>query len=759
MRRSLLLIAALVACNRTTEPTAPPATPDPPIHDLEVARTSRPLLERARHGPDVDATITALGRIGDADATAELLALIRTGGDPRAARALGVAKLLGSEFDLPAAEAAILALWPSRSADDRAVLAEALGRLGSAAALPTLTAALRDPAPARESAALALGLLGRRAVPLDVQTRDALVAAAVVDDPELRRAVAYALAHEHDPPAHDLLARTLADLTVGPDPETRALALTGLNRRKLYPPHIRPLHPGHLLHHAALDDPDYRVRVVAVRGLLARGHAADIEHMLTWTRGVIADPRGIHPALEILAGLHDLLDRPDAIHLSQKPDQPSVKPTTKPTRPTRPGKPSNLSPGPGSPQPASTPPRPGSPASTQPDLSQPPASTDLSQKPATLPPAWRDLIAAIAADAEALAADAPEHTRTRLARITCHAGALLARDPAWRTPLTCDGHPPHLTAALTADLLGRGLGGPQIERLMRLDTLRRDPDPRIRAAAVSALLKMRRHEPVPDAWLLDALADPSPAVVGNLADALAAKPPQQQPPISEPVRAALAARATAELTRETELYASLTAALAAVAAPADPCTAGLRHSNPSVRAAARTCVTTLGGRDPGPQLPEAPPPRPPHPPKPGPKIRWRLTSERGVIDVHLDPAAAPWHVAAIVAHTRAGFYNNLTFHRVAPGFVVQGGDPEGTGWGGPGYTMPSEPGPARFTRGAVGIADAGKDTGGSQFFFMQARAPHLEGRFTRIGEVSGGIDVIDALLVGDKILRAEILPP
>ena len=110
-----------------------------------------------------------------------------------------------------------------------------------------------------------------------------------------------------------------------------------------------------------------------------------------------------------------------------------------------------------------------------------------------------------------------------------------------------------------------------------------------------------------------------------------------------------------------------------------------------------------------------------------------------------------------VALTRAGFYDGLTFHRVVPGYVVQGGDPTATGWGGPGFNLPSEPGEGAFARGAVGIADAGKDTGGSQFFIMHARAPHLDGRYTRIGEVRDGLDAAMALVVGDRILAAEVV--
>ena len=140
----------------------------------------------------------------------------------------------------------------------------------------------------------------------------------------------------------------------------------------------------------------------------------------------------------------------------------------------------------------------------------------------------------------------------------------------------------------------------------------------------------------------------------------------------------------------------------------------------------------------------------------GKQVRWTLTTGRGVLEIDLDPAAAPWHVAALVALTRAEFYDGLLFHRVVPGFVVQGGDPQGTGWGGPGFVLPAEPSEAPFIRGAVGIADAGKDSGGSQFFLMHARAPHLEGRYTWVGQLRRGFEVLDALQLGDRIITATV---
>ena len=98
---------------------------------------------------------------------------------------------------------------------------------------------------------------------------------------------------------------------------------------------------------------------------------------------------------------------------------------------------------------------------------------------------------------------------------------------------------------------------------------------------------------------------------------------------------------------------------------------------------------------------------------------------------------------------RNGFYDGLTFHRVVPDFVVQGGDPTGTGWGGPGYTIRSEWSPRPYVRGTVGIAHSGKDTGGCQWFVTLSEQPHLVGRYTVFGEVTRGMDVFDLMQPGD----------
>lgn len=654
MPRRLLLLALLAACDPppTTAPlqTGPP--PSPSILDLEVQRESATpaLIERARRGPESFRAIRALGRVGDAAAISELrLQLTNPATRPAAADALATSKLLGA--DVADAEAAILTQWFDTPEHDRDSLVSALGRLGSAAAIATLAQVLRDGV-ADESAAIALGLLGRRGVAFDDQARAALVARADHYDPLVQYAVAYALAHEPEPAnQREAGDAALVRLTRARDPETRTIAFTGLTRRKVDREQTSRLFT------AGLDDRDFRVRTAAARGLLALGDETSHLRLILWSSKHLTDPVAVHPILTTLDAIIDL------------------------------------------------------PEETVRSLELP--------------------IKALAAAATRTPATEP--------RIACQVRTLLAR--ITRSTPSCPELPPHLAVAITS----KTLPDPQLVPLLR------DPDPRIRTTAISALLAHHSAS----TFLLELVADPSPAVVGTVADALAGKQP---PPVTDALRTALAARAQHELSHEVELYAALVAALAAIKGPLEPCSAGLDHPNLAVRTAARACVTALTGADPGPQLPSAPPPRPPHPPSEGPRLHWRLTTTRGVVDVALDPPSAPWHVAALAAHTRAGFYDGLTFHRVVPGFVVQGGDPEGTGWGGPGYTLPSEPTSARFTRGAVGIADAGKDTGGCQFFFMHARAPHLEGRFTRVGEVTKGQDIVDTLLVGDVILRAEILP-
>jgi cyclophilin family peptidyl-prolyl cis-trans isomerase len=134
----------------------------------------------------------------------------------------------------------------------------------------------------------------------------------------------------------------------------------------------------------------------------------------------------------------------------------------------------------------------------------------------------------------------------------------------------------------------------------------------------------------------------------------------------------------------------------------------------------------------------------------------RITTSAGVIVVEFE-GPAPWNQTAIASLAAEGFYDGLTFHRVVPGFVVQGGDPRGDGYGGPGFLLPCEWSNQHYERGVVGMALAGKDTGGSQFFIAQAREPRLDARYTILGRVTEGLDVLDELLPHDRLTTVELV--
>ena len=204
-------------------------------------------------------------------------------------------------------------------------------------------------------------------------------------------------------------------------------------------------------------------------------------------------------------------------------------------------------------------------------------------------------------------------------------------------------------------------------------------------------------------------------------------------------------------------------------ADAESFLAEIARTDPSraVRARAVAALEDAGAASPGNPGPEAIV-RPildyrvamaPHYPLPGVSLftpRAFLQTRHGVIEIHLDVVEAPLTSASFVRLARRGFYDGLTFHRVEPGLVVQGGDPRGDGYGGPGYTLRCEITRRPFGRGSLGMAHAGEDTGGSQFFLTLSPQPHLDGRYTRFGAVVSGLEVLDQIRPGDVIERVEV---
>lgn len=147
-----------------------------------------------------------------------------------------------------------------------------------------------------------------------------------------------------------------------------------------------------------------------------------------------------------------------------------------------------------------------------------------------------------------------------------------------------------------------------------------------------------------------------------------------------------------------------------------------------------------------------------------------ITMENGgKIKIELDPSAAPITVENFEKLVREGFYDGLTFHRIIPGFMIQGGDPEGTGMGGPGYGIKGEfarngvNNPIRHTRGVISMARSMMpDSAGSQFFIMHEDAPHLDGNYAAFGHVVEGMDVVDEIAgvetdAGDRPLAPVVM--
>lgn len=132
--------------------------------------------------------------------------------------------------------------------------------------------------------------------------------------------------------------------------------------------------------------------------------------------------------------------------------------------------------------------------------------------------------------------------------------------------------------------------------------------------------------------------------------------------------------------------------------------------------------------------------------------RVTLGTPKGTIVMDLDPGLAPNTVNNFVTQARAGFYTGLTFHRVVPEFVIQGGDPDGTGRGGPGYQFDDEPVAGEYTLGAVAMANAGPNTNGSQFFIcIDDCRSKLEPLYNLFGYVTEGIHVAQSIAVGDTM--------
>ena len=137
-----------------------------------------------------------------------------------------------------------------------------------------------------------------------------------------------------------------------------------------------------------------------------------------------------------------------------------------------------------------------------------------------------------------------------------------------------------------------------------------------------------------------------------------------------------------------------------------------------------------------------------------------LVTNRGTIALELYPQHAPNTVNNFVFLAKQGYYDGVKFHRVIADFMIQSGDPTGTGRGGPGYKFADEleDNPLKHERGVISMANAGPNTNGSQFFITHLATPHLNGKHTVFGKVTKGQDVVDEIRQGDTIVKVEVAP-
>jgi len=272
-----------------------------------------------------------------------------------------------------------------------------------------------------------------------------------------------------------------------------------------------------------------------------------------------------------------------------------------------------------------------------------------------------------------------------------------------------------------------------------------DPDRRVRAAAVSALASI--EDPSVGDLIRMALRDPDVSVKMPAADlAASSKIDQWQQLLQNTWTRSLGADAW-------ELRVQILDQLSDTDAGEMLARQSLDDSFRTVRtAAARVLgvpVPPLAGRCPSPPITqqqmtgEGPP-------------RVFLELDSGTMVIELDLEAAPRHVSAFIDGIRRKAYDGRIFHRVVPSFVAQGGGPRGDGWGDEGWHLIDEIHPRPYRRGTVGMPKAGDDTGGSQIFITHLPTPHLDGRYTVFGQVVDGLELLDQIEVGSRIVKITV---
>jgi cyclophilin family peptidyl-prolyl cis-trans isomerase len=706
LRRCVLLAATslLVACPAgTTKPPQPPEADDPPLR-IRIAQAEArraggvaELVDLAGHGAPHQRLLAlrALGRIGVTGGPQPVATLIAALGAGESEIVGAAASAIGLAASLDDGDlGATDALLAALPRGGPAVV-EALGRAGSVAAQPALVALLGD-ARLGAHAALALGRHGRRRLELSEASRGALVPATASADPAVRYAAVYALAREFQAPPSGAGAQATA---VPPSPPPLVAALV-----------------------ARLGDPVPEIRAQAIAGLArrkaivaARAAGARLDELLL--------DRDWRVAVEAVRALGDGDDGRDAIAAAivRRFAEVEREPTA--------------------------------------------AHVVIEGARALAGAAQRPVVAAALSSLAANARSATALPALTRGWIECLSTVAIVRARAdaeltavEQCPLT-----DHLRLPLVAQLISADVGSVATRRAA-LAKLLGHRDPRVRAAGLGALPALWKAGDATDhrnaiSTLVTAITAPDLIAASAAVDAAKLIYETIGAADHTLLDAALVARGQAE--RDPELGAAILELIGqrTLVAGLDACRAALA-GDPVRAKAGVACLKALGEAPP--EIPQAAATPPPVDVAAvvGKRLRWRVATSRGDVVIRLHPEVAPWAVATIVALTRKGFYDGIEFHRVVPNFVVQGGDPTESGSGGPGFSIPAEPGAlgdgAGYVIGGVGIADAGRDTGGSQWFVMHSRAPHLDGRYTWIGTVESGQKSADALLVGDQVVRASI---
>jgi cyclophilin family peptidyl-prolyl cis-trans isomerase len=286
-----------------------------------------------------------------------------------------------------------------------------------------------------------------------------------------------------------------------------------------------------------------------------------------------------------------------------------------------------------------------------------------------------------------------------------------------------------------------------------------DPDPVARAGALRnlALLEARDVTPLllarlgPERPLAERMA--AEEALGALGDRGAAEPLRARLADDQVLVVAGAADALGTLGDSASVPA-LTAAFERWAA----------HADADARLSIRDALRALAGRAFADSLERVHPAANALPPAYAPDFAIVPTTRgavlhttKGDITWAFEAERAPQTVRNFTRLAARGYFDGLMVHRVVPDFVIQDGDPTGTGAGGPGWTIRCEYNRLRYGRGMVGMALSGKDTGGSQWFITHAPQPHLDGRYTIFARVTRGMDVVDRIVPGDRVLKVELL--